>query len=95
MIQSAQVIIWVMVGGVGTLFGPILGSIAISWLTLEVGTQHLVNANLLFGAIMLVFVLLVPRGLLPMWTEKVWARVLRPRGRIAMRITFAAPRGHA
>jgi ABC-type branched-subunit amino acid transport system permease subunit len=95
MIQSAQVIIWVMVGGVGTLFGPILGSVAISWLTLEVGTQHLVNANLLFGAIMLVFVLLVPRGLVPMWTEKVWARILRPRGPIAMPITFVAPRGRA
>ena len=33
--QSAQIIIWVIVGGLGTLIGPIVGCIAIQWLTTE------------------------------------------------------------
>ena len=63
--QSAQIIIWVIVGGLGTLLGPIVGCVAIQWLTTEVGTQQTFNANLVLGAIMLVFVLLVPRGIVP------------------------------
>ena len=31
--QSAQIIIWVIVGGRGTLIGPIVGCIGIQWLT--------------------------------------------------------------
>ena len=31
--QSAQIIIWVIVGGRGTLIGPILGCVGIEWLT--------------------------------------------------------------
>ena len=69
-VQSAQIIIWLMVGGPGTLLGPILGAMAISWLTLEIGTQATVNANVVLGAVLLVFVLLVPKGLLPMLTGR-------------------------
>ena len=32
-VQSAQIIIWVMVGGAGTLLGPVIGAVGISWLT--------------------------------------------------------------
>lgn len=63
--QSAQIIIWMMVGGVGTLLGPVIGSVIISWLTVEVGTQQLVNSNVVLGAILLLFVLLVPKGIMP------------------------------
>jgi urea ABC transporter permease protein UrtC len=95
MIQSAQIIIWVMVGGVGTLIGPILGAVALSWLTAEVGTQHVVNADILFGGILIVFVLLVPRGLVPMLTEHVWSRVMQPRRKVAVATKLAVPGGHA
>jgi urea ABC transporter permease protein UrtC len=95
MIQSAQIIIWVMVGGVGTLIGPILGAVALSWLTAEVGTQHVINANILFGGILIVFVLLVPRGLVPMLTEHVWSRVMRPRRKVAVAAKLAVPGGRA
>ena len=44
-VQSAQIIIWLMVGGVGTLLGPVLGAMAISWLTVKIGTQQVVNAR--------------------------------------------------
>jgi len=95
MIQSAQVIIWVMVGGVGTLLGPVLGAVALSWLTAEVGMQQLFDANLLFGAVLVVFVLFVPRGLLPMLTERVWIRLARSPPRAPLSHSVTASGGSA
>ena len=63
--QSAQIIIWVIVGGLGTLVGPVVGCVLIQWLTTQIGTQQAFNANLVLGAILVLFVLLVPRGLVP------------------------------
>jgi ABC-type branched-subunit amino acid transport system permease subunit len=78
-VQSAQIIIWLMVGGAGTLLGPVIGAVAISWLTVKIGTQQTVNANVVLGAVLLVFVLLVPRGIVPLVTEKLapWLLSLR------------------
>jgi branched-chain amino acid transport system permease protein len=78
-VQSAQIIIWLMVGGAGTLLGPVIGAMAISWLTLKIGTQQTVNANVVLGAILLVFVILVPKGVAPMITERLvpWLVSLR------------------
>ncbi|GAB2900384.1 branched-chain amino acid ABC transporter permease [Paraburkholderia jirisanensis] len=63
--QSAQIIIWVIVGGLGTLVGPIVGCIAIQWLTTQIGTQQAINSNFVLGAILVVFVLMVPKGIVP------------------------------
>lgn len=63
--QSAQIIIWVIVGGLGTFVGPIIGAVALQWLTTQIGTQQAFNANLVMGAILVVFVLIVPRGIVP------------------------------
>lgn len=63
--QSAQIIIWVIVGGLGTLVGPVVGCIAIQWLTTQIGTQQTINSNLVLGAILVVFVLMVPKGIVP------------------------------
>src|SRR6202041_167590 len=74
--QSAQIIIWVIVGGRGTLIGPIVGCIGIPWLTTPLGAKQpsgnsdwwskiFANAPLVLGAILVAFVLLVPKGLVP------------------------------
>lgn len=63
--QAALAIIFVLVGGMGTLVGPILGAVAIEYLISLIGTQQTFNANLILGAVLLAFVLLVPQGLLP------------------------------
>ena len=63
--QSAQIIIFVLLGGLGTLLGPILGAVAVQYLINQVGTQQTLNANLLLGAILIGFVLLVPQGVVP------------------------------
>lgn len=62
---SAQPIIWVMIGGLGTLGGPILGTFILSTLSLELGTQKTLDINLILGAVFTVFVLLVPQGIIP------------------------------
>ncbi len=62
---SAQIIIWVMIGGLGTLIGPVLGAIAIQWLVTQIGGQQVLDANLVLGIILLVFVLLLPAGVVP------------------------------
>jgi len=73
--QSAQIIIWVIVGGRGTLIGPILGCVGIQWLTAALGANApsgiagwqalLGNVPLILGAVLVAFVLLVPKGLAP------------------------------
>jgi ABC-type branched-subunit amino acid transport system permease subunit len=63
--QSAQIIIWVIVGGRGTLFGPILACIAIQALMARLGEQQSLDSGLVLGVILLTFVMLLPRGLLP------------------------------
>ena len=80
--QSAQIIIWVIVGGLGTLVGPVVGAVAIQWLTTQIGTQQTLNANLVLGGILVVFVLLVPRGIVPtagQLIEAAWRRLRHPR----------------
>ncbi len=64
---TAKIIIWVIVGGLGTLVGPIIGAIGLEYVTrqLGAGAQTVINSNLVLGAILLVFVLAVPRGVVP------------------------------
>nr|WP_231715005.1 branched-chain amino acid ABC transporter permease [Enhydrobacter aerosaccus] len=62
---SAEIIIWVTVGGLGTLIGPVVGCFLIQYLDSQIGTQQTFNSNLALGAILIVFVLLLPQGLIP------------------------------
>lgn len=67
--MSAQAIIFVLVGGLGTLIGPIVGALAIQWLVSTAGSQSTLDANLLLGSVLVIFVLLVPKGIVPMGRE--------------------------
>ena len=60
---SAQIIIWVVVGGLGTLVGPLVGAMILGFATIELGTQQTVDVNLILGVILVLFVLAVPEGL--------------------------------
>lgn len=66
---SGQIIIWVMVGGLGTLIGPIVGAIVLQILTTWAGTLKTVNPSLILGIILMAAVLLIPRGILPTVTN--------------------------
>ncbi|HEX2441146.1 MAG TPA: branched-chain amino acid ABC transporter permease [Methylomirabilota bacterium] len=77
--MTSQIIIWVIVGGLGTLVGPIIGCLIMQYLATALGTQQLANTNLIFGVIFLAFVLLVPRGIVPS-LRRLRGRRLRPAG---------------
>jgi ABC-type branched-subunit amino acid transport system permease subunit len=88
--MAAQSVIFVLIGGLGTLLGPILGAVFIQYLMTVVGTQQVLNASLLLGIILVVFVLLVPKGALPMarlYAGRAWrvlsaAKTRAPRSRL-------------
>ncbi|CCF00967.1 ABC-type transport system permease protein (plasmid) [Sinorhizobium fredii HH103] len=63
--QSVQVIIWVVVGGVGTLIGPIIGCFLIQWVTNYLTTIEILNKDVILGGILALMVLLLPQGLIP------------------------------
>ena len=70
-----------IVGGRGTLIGPILGAFGLFYLTSALGTQSTFNNNLVLGIILVVFVLLVPKGVIPTLADWMTAR----RNRRALR----------
>lgn len=82
---SALTIIWVIVGGRGTLIGPILGAFGLFYLTSSLGSQTLLNNNLVLGTILIVFVLGVPKGIVPtvldFASSRRGARVMRAQER--------------
>jgi branched-chain amino acid transport system permease protein len=63
--QSAEVIIWVIVGGVGTLVGPVIGAVLLGTLKIVLGMQTSIDNSLVMGAILILVVLLIPRGFAP------------------------------
>ncbi len=76
---AGQVIIWVLVGGLGTLVGPVIGCILVQALTTWAGTLASIDPNLLLGAVFMLAVLVVPRGILPTAVDAV-ARIPLRRG---------------
>ena len=83
---AGQVIIWVLVGGLGTLVGPVIGCMLVQALTTYAGTLSVVDPNLVLGVVLMLAVLGVPRGLLP--TAGAMLRGLR-RGRFVARRPLA------
>jgi ABC-type branched-subunit amino acid transport system permease subunit len=78
---SAQIIIWIMVGGLGTLAGAIVGAVAIQWLSTWLGTTKLADPNIVLGVIFILFVLVVPKGIQPKLLEFLAPRAGRSGGR--------------
>ena len=77
--MSAQVIIYVLVGGLGTLIGPMLGAVGIQYLIILAGSQSMVDPNLGLGVVLVAFVVLVPQGVVPVVRDRLLT--LRPFAR--------------
>ena len=75
--QTAEVIIWVLVGGLGTLLGPILGAMALGAVKLYLGEQTVIDNSLVLGLLLIVVVLGMRRGALP--TLQRWWGSRKPR----------------
>jgi ABC-type branched-subunit amino acid transport system permease subunit len=65
----AQVIIWVVFGGIGTLIGPVVGCFLVLALTNKLGQLGLNNPQILLGALFVGSVLLLPKGIVPTLTN--------------------------
>ena len=63
--QSAEIIIWCIVGGLGTRTGPILGAAVLGSLKFLLGQQSMVDNTLVTGLVLVLFVLFLPRGIVP------------------------------
>ncbi|MBL4890998.1 MAG: branched-chain amino acid ABC transporter permease [Rhizobiaceae bacterium] len=84
--QSVEIIIWCIVGGLGTRFGPIIGAAGLAYLKFLLGQQTLIDNTLITGIILVVFVLFLPKGIVPavtsLWNMSVGKRAARkPRNR--------------
>lgn len=81
--NAALTIIWVIVGGRGTLIGPIGATFALFYVTSALGGQSVFNNNLVLGIILIIFVLLVPKGVAP--TIIGWASARRKKSQRRVR----------
>lgn len=77
--QSALVVIWVMVGGRGTLYGAIMGALFVQLLTSYLGAASVSYTTIVLGLILVAIVILFPRGLLPAVVEAAPRLLGRPR----------------
>ncbi|MDD9874490.1 MAG: branched-chain amino acid ABC transporter permease [Gammaproteobacteria bacterium] len=77
--QSAEIIIWVLIGGVGTLIGPVIGAALLGWLKFVFGQQSVIDNSLVMGVLLILVVLRLPSGLLPAFAALA-ARLLPGRG---------------
>ncbi len=64
--QAALVVIWVMVGGRGSLGGAFLGVILVQWMSDEANNLLNEQTPLILGALLILVVLVFPGGLVPM-----------------------------
>lgn len=71
---SAEVIIWVIVGGAGTLVGPMIGAAVLGYFKFVLGLKSIkqifgrdnpLESTLVFGVILILFILFLPRGVVP------------------------------
>jgi branched-chain amino acid transport system permease protein len=76
--SSAEVLLMVIAGGAGTLFGPIVGA-ALVVIVKSVVSAYVTRWNMLLGAIFVAIVIFMPEGLVP-GTARLWRLAWRKRG---------------
>jgi branched-chain amino acid transport system permease protein len=67
--MAAQVLIWVIVGGLGTFVGPVIACIALQMVAAYLGKLGWIDPNIVLGTLLIAFVVFFPSGLLPAVTR--------------------------
>ncbi len=75
MVFTAQIIIWVLVGGLGTLTGAIVGCVLIQYAATWLGETKIADISLVLGAVFVLLVLFVPKGIVPVIRDFLHARI--------------------
>jgi ABC-type branched-subunit amino acid transport system ATPase component/ABC-type branched-subunit amino acid transport system permease subunit len=86
---SVQVVLSMLIGGKGTLWGPVLGAFLIEWL-METANNDWGGGNLrlfLFGGLLVLAVIFLPQGILPAIESLLhWRRARGRAGNVGARI---------
>jgi len=94
--QSAEIIIWCIVGGLGTLSGPILGGFLLGLLKFYLGQQSMIDNTVILGGILVLSVLFLPKGIMPALRLIVtWGGSRRKTSRGRSRGRMRAKSGHS
>jgi len=67
---SGEGLVWAIVGGAGTLFGPIIGT-TVFIIIREVVSSHWEHHSLIVGALAILVVIFAPKGLVGLWRETI------------------------
>jgi branched-chain amino acid transport system permease protein len=73
---SGEGVVWAIVGGAGTLFGPLVGT-ALFIVIRELVSTHWEHHALIVGVMAILVVILAPRGIVGLWREAL-ARLTEP-----------------
>lgn len=65
---SGEAVVWAIVGGAGTLFGPIVGT-SLFIIIREVVSTHWQHHPLIVGVIAILIVIFAPKGMVGLWRE--------------------------
>ncbi|WP_417804370.1 branched-chain amino acid ABC transporter permease [Thalassospira lucentensis] len=79
LVLSTQAIIFVAIGGRGTLVGPVCAAVAVIWLEQKVTSINVQLWPLFMGALFVLTVFLLPEGVLK-GAEEVASRIFRQKG---------------
>jgi len=77
---TAQAVVWVLFGGLGTLLGPIVGCFLVQGLSTWLGSVSRVSPEIALGLLFIVAVLLVPNGIVPSIRDRIRSRLARVHG---------------
>lgn len=77
---SLTIVLMPIVGGMGTLTGPVLGAILFSYLQIKLLASPALRDSYLFiyGGLLIVVMLFEPRGIMGLW-ERLWSKLPRRR----------------
>ena len=73
---SGEAVVWAIVGGAGTLFGPLVGT-TIFIVVREVVSTHWEHHSLIVGVVAILVVIFAPKGVMGLWRD--WLTLLTER----------------
>lgn len=79
---SGEAVVWAIVGGAGTLFGPIVGT-SLFIIIREIVSTHWEHHALIVGALAILVVIFAPKGVVGMWRD--WLTRLDERSGTAVK----------
>lgn len=74
---AVQLLVMLFIGGVGTIWGPIVGSAVVTFAT-EATSQYQAYSQLIFGIVLVLVLIFAPRGVVGEVKARLGARLFRP-----------------